>query len=100
MATPKEIQARIKLLTTEAEKLNQIYQLDNRRTTALKESLKIQREILKLENLMKGVYGDISKTLVTVAKKSKEIKFNQKDTFGFQKNLNKQVAENLKLNMV
>ena len=40
MASEAEIKKRIELLTEEAERLRQIYELDNRRTKSLKKSKK------------------------------------------------------------
>ena len=58
--TAKDIQARIDLLNEEASLQQSIYESDRRRTKALKESEKIQKQILAEENVeheVRGVYG-------------------------------------------
>tara|TARA_B100000029_G_scaffold507045_1_gene590909 strand:+ start:276 stop:2414 length:2139 start_codon:yes stop_codon:yes gene_type:complete len=97
MAAPeKEIKERIKLLYQEAELQNQIYQQDNRRTTALKESKKAQEEILRLEAQLTDTYKETNKSLDMAIKAEKKLAVSGKDRFGFQKHLLKSVQDQAK----
>ena len=87
MATEKDIRKRIEALQEEAEANRQIFELDNRRTKALKASQQTVEEILTLEKELTSLYPDISKTLTDIGKKQRLNKATGKDNFGLQNNV-------------
>tara|TARA_R100001591_G_scaffold14681_1_gene21146 strand:+ start:265 stop:2376 length:2112 start_codon:yes stop_codon:yes gene_type:complete len=96
MATEAEIKKRIEALTEEAELQQQIFQNDNRRTTALQKSQKKMEEIFKLENQISETNKDISKTISGLVSKETKLKVSGKDRLGLQRNVVNETKEQLK----
>ena len=96
MASEAEIKKRIELLTEEAERLRQIYELDNRRTKSLKKSNEIVKEILKLEAQLSDEYKDITKSLAEAVKKEKLLRISGKDRLGLAQKANQSAQQALK----